>query len=76
MSVATPSGPPKPVATPCVQVCMIDSQSGLCLGCQRTLPEIGGWSRFSADKRDEIMAELKARRSQIDPVKLAKIWGP
>ena len=55
---------------------MIDSQSGLCLGCQRTLPEIGGWSRFSADKRDEIMAELKARRSQIDPVKLAKIWGP
>lgn len=66
-------GPPKAIATPCVQVCMVDGASGLCLGCFRTLPEIAGWSRFSPEERAALMVELPTRRSRIAPEKLGMI---
>jgi uncharacterized protein len=59
--------PPRPVATPCVQVCTVDGRSGLCLGCLRTLGEIGGWSKLTEDERARIMAELPDRRDRISP---------
>lgn len=62
--------PPRPIATPCIMVCAVDGESGLCLGCHRTLPEIGGWSRFTDEQRASIMAELPARRGRIRPEKL------
>ena len=65
-----PSSPPRATATPCVQVCIVDGQSGLCLGCYRTLGEIGGWTGFSEEKRATLIAELPARRVRIDPAKL------
>ncbi|MBC6980988.1 DUF1289 domain-containing protein [Caulobacter sp. 17J80-11] len=61
---------PAPIVTPCVKVCAVDGESGLCLGCFRTLPEIAGWAKLTAERRAEIMAELPARRSRIDPRKL------
>lgn len=64
------NAPPEPIATPCIQVCAVDGESGLCLGCHRTLREIGGWSRFTDDERAQIMAELPSRRSRIRPEKL------
>ena len=64
------TAPPLTIATPCVQVCAVDGQSGLCLGCYRTLPEIGGWGRFSDAERAAIMAGLKDRRVRIAPEKL------
>jgi predicted Fe-S protein YdhL (DUF1289 family) len=64
------NAPPKPIATPCIQVCAVDGESGLCLGCHRTLREIGGWSRLTDEERAQIMAELPSRRSRIRPEKL------
>jgi len=64
------SGPPRPIKTPCVQVCVVDGDSGLCLGCFRTLAEIAGWSRLSEEARAAIMAELPDRRGRIAPEKL------
>jgi predicted Fe-S protein YdhL (DUF1289 family) len=61
---------PKAIATPCIQVCVMDDDSGLCLGCFRTLPEIGGWASMSADARAAVMSALPARRSRIAPEKL------
>jgi len=60
-----PSAPP--ISTPCVQVCIVDGQSGLCLGCFRTLAEIGGWSRLSERQRLTIMADLPTRAGRIAP---------
>ena len=65
-----PAAPPRPIATPCVQVCMVDGESGLCLGCYRTLGEIAGWARFSDAERAALTAALPARRSRIRPEKL------
>jgi predicted Fe-S protein YdhL (DUF1289 family) len=62
--------PPQPIATPCIKVCIVDGESGLCLGCFRTLPEIAQWARFSDAARTEIMEALDARRSLIRPQKL------
>ena len=62
---------PRPIATPCVKICLIDGESGLCVGCQRTLTEIASWSRFSDDERAEIMSILPERRVRIRPEKLA-----
>ncbi len=68
-----PSSPPRPIATPCVQVCMVDGESGLCLGCFRTLGEIAGWARFSDDERARLTAALPERRARIRPEKLGLV---
>lgn len=72
MSVSPPSrpGPPKAIATPCVMVCAVDGESGLCLGCFRTLKEISGWRALSDAERAAVMDDLPMRRSQVDPAKL------
>ena len=61
---------PPAIASPCVQVCAIDGQSGLCLGCFRTLAEIAGWTRFTDEERVAITVALPARRDRIAPKKL------
>ena len=65
-----PPGPPRAIATPCVMVCAVDGESGLCLGCFRTLKEIAGWRALSDEARAAVMADLPPRRSRIDPAKL------
>jgi predicted Fe-S protein YdhL (DUF1289 family) len=71
LSLGPPWGsPPKTITTPCVKVCIVDPESNLCLGCFRTLPEIGGWARLSDEERAALMTELPTRRSRIRPEKL------
>jgi len=64
------NAPPRPVVTPCIKVCIVDGESGLCLGCQRTIPEIAGWGRLTDEQRATIMEELPARKALISPEKL------
>lgn len=66
----SPQAPPRSIATPCIKVCVVDGASSLCLGCFRTLSEIGGWSGLTDDQRAAVMADLPARRSRIDPALL------
>jgi len=58
----------QPIRTPCVKVCVVDGQSGNCLGCGRTLGEIARWAKFSDAERDHVMTLLPAR---IDALKAA-----
>jgi uncharacterized protein len=69
--MADPEKPPPPIKTPCVQVCVVDGESGLCLGCFRKLSEVAGWSKLAETERDAILADLPARRGLIRPEKLA-----
>jgi predicted Fe-S protein YdhL (DUF1289 family) len=68
-----PAAPPRPITTPCVKVCVVDGESGLCLGCFRTLGEIAGWARLDEAERVEITAALPARRGRIRPEKLGLV---
>jgi len=65
------TGPPPPIKTPCIKVCVVDGESGLCLGCYRKLNEVAAWGRLTDEERDRILAELPDRRSLIRPEKLA-----
>lgn len=40
------------VPSPCINVCTMNAETGLCNGCYRTIDEIVAWSRLSdAEKR-------------------------
>ena len=67
----TAARPPSPIRTPCIKVCVVDGETGLCLGCYRLLSEVAGWGRLTEAQRDAIMAELPERRGRIRPEKLA-----
>jgi predicted Fe-S protein YdhL (DUF1289 family) len=51
----------RPISTPCIKVCAVSGQTGLCIGCGRTLGEIASWGGISEEERQRIMAELPAR---------------
>ena len=51
--------------TPCIKVCQMDPQRGLCLGCKRTLDEIGRWAAMSDAERDGVMVELPTRSLDV-----------
>jgi uncharacterized protein len=62
----------EPIKTPCVKVCVVDGQSGHCLGCGRTLNEIAKWAKFSPNERDAVIALLPPR---IDGLRAAGKLG-
>jgi predicted Fe-S protein YdhL (DUF1289 family) len=49
------------ITTPCEKICVVDQDSGLCLGCGRSIPEIERWSAIGESNRLRIMSELSAR---------------
>jgi predicted Fe-S protein YdhL (DUF1289 family) len=51
--------------SPCVKLCAIDPDSGLCAGCGRTLAEIGNWTRYSDGERRAIMDTLGTRLAKL-----------
>jgi predicted Fe-S protein YdhL (DUF1289 family) len=53
------------IASPCNRVCRIDPASGLCLGCARTLEEIGRWSAMSNEEQAALVRELPGRRAAL-----------
>jgi uncharacterized protein len=50
-----------PPSTPCIQVCVINPLSALCIGCGRTVDEIAAWGGLDESGRLAIMAGLEAR---------------
>ncbi len=49
------------IQSPCIKICVIHPETRLCTGCSRSIDEIGGWSKMSAEERSTIMAELPTR---------------
>jgi uncharacterized protein len=49
------------IKTPCNRVCALHPDSGLCMGCGRSLNEIAGWGAFDDEKRAAIMGRLPMR---------------
>jgi len=52
------------VASPCVNVCVMDEASGLCRGCRRTLDEIARWSVMDEAEKRKVVALLAQREKQ------------
>ena len=55
--------------TPCINICLLDSELGLCLGCGRNIDEIANWGSMSDAERRAVMARGPARlKSFAKPV--------
>lgn len=54
---------PQYVESPCISVCQLDEETGLCRGCWRTRDEIAIWSRADTETRLAILEKLRERRA-------------
>ena len=48
--------------SPCIGICTLDRNSGFCLGCKRTIDEIGRWAMLDDVQRQSIVDQLPARK--------------
>lgn len=49
------------IETPCIKICVLDPETGFCIGCGRTRGEIGAWLDLTAGARHEVMTILPER---------------
>jgi uncharacterized protein len=49
------------VPSPCVSVCVMHPQTGVCEGCWRDLDEIGAWSRMSDEAKRQVWQRIAQR---------------
>ena len=50
------------VKSPCINVCKLDPKNKLCEGCLRTSDEISNWSKYTENKKRNIISILKNRK--------------
>lgn len=53
---------PVRIPSPCIGVCQLEPETGLCTGCLRTGAEIAAWPAADDRERLAIVQELRARR--------------
>jgi predicted Fe-S protein YdhL (DUF1289 family) len=55
-----------PVPSPCINVCEIAPDTGLCRGCMRTIDEIANWGSAGDDYKRAVWAEIRRREAQLE----------
>lgn len=50
--------------SPCINVCKMDAERGVCLGCLRTIDEIIAWSRADEDYKRTVWQALQERAAK------------
>ncbi|MEO1676680.1 MAG: DUF1289 domain-containing protein [Pseudomonadota bacterium] len=53
------------IESPCIKICQIHPGERICVGCFRTINEIGMWSVMSADERRAVMDDLPNRAPRV-----------
>ena len=61
-----------PIWSPCKKVCVVDPSQSLCVGCFRTLDELGRWTLMTHDER---LAARCDRRLRLEAGELASDSG-
>ena len=56
---------PASLASPCTDVCTMDTDTDWCLGCGRTIGEISNWSAKPPEERRAILSVLPARMAAL-----------
>ena len=51
------------VKSPCVNVCIIDTRTDLCMGCYRTIHEIMIWQKMSNDDKRATLRSIENERA-------------
>jgi predicted Fe-S protein YdhL (DUF1289 family) len=53
------------VPSPCINVCKMNPQTGLCEGCFRTIDEIAQWSTATEEMKRAVWVEIKRREAEL-----------
>lgn len=53
------------IDSPCVNVCVMDPESQLCVGCLRTIDEIVAWGGLAPEARRALMTSLPERKARL-----------
>lgn len=64
MSENIPENTQEELQSPCIGVCSMDSASGYCYGCYRTIEEIKGWWDMSQADQKKLLAALELRQNE------------
>ena len=54
------------IGSPCNGICIMDEDTGLCVGCLRTSDEIANWEEYSEERRTEVLREITRREAERD----------
>lgn len=53
------------IALPCVDLCRLDSRTGICTGCFRMAEEIRRWRKLTDRQRRRVLEGAKRRRARL-----------
>lgn len=53
-----------PIWSPCKKICLVDPAERICVGCFRTLDELGRWTLMTPEDRLAVKAELRGREER------------
>jgi hypothetical protein len=53
------------VPSPCINVCKMNAQTGLCEGCFRTLDEIVKWGTATNEYKRAVWVEIEKRQHEL-----------
>ena len=53
------------IESPCVKLCSIHLTERICIGCLRSIDEIGAWGQMTSEERRTIMEELPSRAPRL-----------
>lgn len=65
MSMTEPPAQQASRLSPCNAICRIDPLTQLCMGCGRTMDEIGRWSKLTDEQRRQVMGLLPSRMRKL-----------
>jgi len=49
------------IASPCIKICRMDIND-ICIGCRRTRDEIGNWSKYTNEQKQDVLDRASNRR--------------
>lgn len=55
-----------PVPSPCISLCEMALDTGLCKGCMRTIDEIIGWGSADDNYKRAVWAEIRRREAAME----------
>jgi predicted Fe-S protein YdhL (DUF1289 family) len=53
------------IDSPCVSVCVVHPDAGICIGCYRRPAEIARWSVMTPEERRQVLDDLPGRTSLL-----------
>ena len=55
-----------PVPSPCISLCEMSPETGLCRGCLRNIDEIVAWGSAGDDYKRAVWAEIRRRETAME----------